>query len=91
MGPDHDELDNHAYTSPDNTVRASWAPELDARGPLWTVTHTPGGGYAPSAWQATFSDDTPAELIAAFLTDLVRTEPLDTGRAESYPRRISAE
>ncbi|MFD0855257.1 DUF317 domain-containing protein [Actinomadura adrarensis] len=38
-------------------------------------------------WEATFTSLTPAEPIAAFLTDLASPEPLDPDRDDPLPPR----
>src|SRR5438445_1634 len=68
---------------PDGTVRAvttngdlhlAWLPETDT-GPLWVIEHT-----AHPAWQITADDNTPAEFLAALITTITTTGPLDPDR-----------
>ena len=94
-----DESGNTAHTSLDGTLRVVFGPETPAYhhgGPLWTITHTPGAqpdpapcddcglGHQARPWTATFGDAVPVEAIAAFLTDLTDSEPLDPRRADHY-------
>jgi len=92
--PEHDEDGNKAFRSPDGNLRVCWGPETRAyhsRGPLWTITYTPGADETPDGgWDASFGDNTPVELIAALLRDLVSGEPLDVDRAEFCPNPVPA-
>ncbi|MEY9861404.1 hypothetical protein ABH935_007045 [Catenulispora sp. GAS73] len=74
-----------AYRSPDGCVRAEFAPESRSalpKGVLWEVAYTDPNPYAKnrSSWTAHFSDDVPAEAIAAFLTALTDPTGLELDR-----------
>lgn len=77
----HDEVGNAYLVSPDHRVIAAFLPERNEfapAGPLWVIRAY--GELNAAEWEATFTDKTPAEFIAAFLTDLTAPEPLDPGR-----------
>lgn len=52
-------------------------------GALWAVRAY--GDLNEVIWQAAFTDETPSEFIAAFLADLIKSEPLDTEREDDDP------
>ena len=76
-----DEVANVYAWRPDGRVLVAFLPEANDLAPVevvWLVRT-----YDESQqvlWEATFAGETPAELIAAFLADLVRPEPLDPHR-----------
>jgi hypothetical protein len=77
----HDEMSNAYLTSPDHRVIAAFLPERNdfaQAGQLWVIRAY--GELNAVEWEATFTDKTPAEFIAAFLTDLITPEPLDPER-----------
>lgn len=69
-----DEDANVHAASPDDEVHLGFWPETDT-GPLWTLTCT-----AHPAWQITADDNTPAEFLAALVTAVATTGPLDPDR-----------
>lgn len=81
-----DEKANVYAFPPDRRLVAAFLPESNdfaPGGPLWVIRaysdlHT-------IEWQAGFTENTPAEFIAAFLADLVKPEPLDTERDDAPP------
>jgi hypothetical protein len=80
-----DGIGDVAYVSPDGAVRAEFAPETRnsvARGVLWEVAYTDPNPYAKNrnSWTAHFSDQVPAEAIAAFLTALTDPTGLELDR-----------
>jgi uncharacterized protein DUF317 len=77
----------NAYAFPaDRRVLVAFLPEdndLAAGGTLWMIRAY--SDLHQLVWEATFTADTPAELIAAFLADLVSPEPLDADREDDAP------
>lgn len=67
---------NAHMLSPDGRLYLGFLPEMN--GPLWTVQAVREKGDITSVWDATFSDETPPEAVAAFITELTR--------AGGYPR-----
>lgn len=68
---------------PDRRVLVAFLPEANEHGPnetLWRVRAY--DDLHQIVWEATFTSATPAELIAAFLTDLADSEPLDPDRED---------
>jgi hypothetical protein len=64
--------------------------EFAPQGPLWVIRAY--GDLHDIEWEATFTDNTPAEFIAAFLADVIKPEPLDTEREhEEDPSPITLE
>lgn len=81
-----DERANVYAFPPDRHVVVAFLPEANdfaAHDELWVIRAY--GDLHDLRWQATFTDDTPAEFVAAFLTDLVKPEPLDTERDDEPP------
>ncbi|GAA4617222.1 hypothetical protein GCM10023195_76770 [Actinoallomurus liliacearum] len=63
---------------PDRRVVLAFLPEHNhfaPEAPLWVIRAY--GDLHDIEWEATFTDDTPAEFIAAFLADLIKPEPLE--------------
>jgi hypothetical protein len=78
-----DEKANVYALPPDRRVVLAFVPETNEfapGGPLWVIRAY--GDLHTIEWQATFTENTPAEFIAAFLADLIRDEPLDTERED---------
>lgn len=60
---------NVTTQSADHRFKVQFRPERTPtvpRQPLWLIDYRPADGDPGGAWRATFTDDTPAELIAAF-------------------------
>ncbi|MBS2545392.1 DUF317 domain-containing protein [Catenulispora sp. NL8] len=60
---------NVTIQSADHRLKVQFRPERAPtvpRQPLWLVDYWPADGDSGHFWRATFTDDTPAELIAAF-------------------------
>jgi hypothetical protein len=78
-----DEKANAYAFPPDRRLVVAFLPEANdfaPDGPLWVIRAY--GDMHNVEWQAGFTENTPAELIAAFLTDLIKPEPLDTERED---------
>jgi uncharacterized protein DUF317 len=77
----------NAYAFPaDRRVLVAFLPEdndFAADGTPWMIRAY--GDVHQVVWEAAFTSDTPAELIAAFLADLVSPEPLDPDRDDDIP------
>jgi len=81
-----DEVANVYASPPDDRALVAFLPEPNQLAPkevLWLVRVYNDAQQV--LWEATFTDDTPAELIAAFLADLVKPEPLDPDREYQAP------
>lgn len=79
-----DEKDNVYAFPPDHRLVLAFLPEQNAFAPagaLWVIRAY--SDLHAVEWQATFTDHTPTEFIAAFLTDLIKPEPLDTERGDT--------
>lgn len=77
----HDEAGNAYAIAPDHRVIAAFLPERNnfaPAGALWAIRAY--GDLNDVEWEATFTDKTPAEFVAAFLADLITPEPLDPER-----------
>ena len=70
----HDRDSNAHAVSADGDLHLGFLPETDT-GPLWLIEHT---GHP--AWQITADDNTPAEFLAALITAITTTGPLDPDR-----------
>src|SRR5262245_20528441 len=89
----------NAYVSaPDHRHIAAFLPERNdfaPGGPLWVIRaydEPPVPVPSEPAWEATFTEGTPAEFIAAFLTDLVNPTPLDPDRDDdAFPLTVQAD
>ena len=71
---------NVTVQSADRRLKVQFRPERTPtvpRHPLWFIDYRPADGDTGRAWRATFTDDTPAELIAAFCTLLSDDVELD--------------
>lgn len=72
---------NVTVQSPDHRLKVHFRHERTPavpRQPLWLIDYRPADGDTGRAWRATFTDDTPADLIAAFCARLGNdTEPDD--------------
>ncbi|MGW3183247.1 DUF317 domain-containing protein [Kitasatospora sp. NPDC001119] len=64
-----DPVANVYLASPDLRIRFGFLPETP--GPLWKATASPDPFHGAPAWIVTMDDNTPAEIIADFATDLV--------------------
>ena len=69
-----DEDGNVRADSADGQLHLDFLPETDT-GPLWLIRAT-----THPAWQITADDNTPAEFIAALITAITTTGPLDPDR-----------
>ena len=65
---------NVCAVSDDGDLHLQWLPEVNP-GPLWVIVHS-----AEPAWRITADDQTPAEFIAALITAITTTGPLDPDR-----------
>ena len=65
---------NVRAVSHDGDLHLGFLPEADT-GPLWVIENT-----AHPAWRITADDNTPAELLAALITAITTTGPLDPDR-----------
>jgi hypothetical protein len=77
----HDENGNTYAFPADHRAVVAFLPEdndFAEHGKLWVVRAY--SDLHAVVWEATFTVDTPAELIAACLADLVKNEPLDRYR-----------
>jgi hypothetical protein len=86
-----DEMANAYAFPPDRSLVVAFLPETNdfaSKGQLWVIRAY--GDLHDIKWQATFTDDTPAEFIAAFLADLIKPEPLDTVREDEAPAATKA-
>ncbi|TMQ86136.1 DUF317 domain-containing protein [Actinomadura soli] len=75
---------------PDRRVLVEFLPEANEFGPnetLWGIRAY--DDLHQIVWEATFTSATPAEFIAAFLTDLADPEPLDPDREEDVVPAIA--
>lgn len=64
---------NVTVQSADHRFKVQFRPERTPtvpRQPLWLIDYRPTDGDTGRAWRATFTDDTPTELIAAFCAQL---------------------
>ncbi|MEY9858548.1 hypothetical protein ABH935_004163 [Catenulispora sp. GAS73] len=71
---------NVTVQSADHRLKVQFHPERTPtvpRRPLWLIDYRPADGDTGRAWRAAFTDDTPAELIAAFCTLLGDDVELD--------------
>ncbi|GAB3971365.1 hypothetical protein GCM10029978_046420 [Actinoallomurus acanthiterrae] len=78
-----DEAGNTFAFAPDRRVIVAFLPETNdfaPGGPLWVIRAYLHGDFPDIAWEATFTNATPAELIAGFLTELANPAPLDDER-----------
>ncbi|TDE22822.1 DUF317 domain-containing protein [Actinomadura sp. 6K520] len=92
---EHDRHGNTFAFAPDRRVISAFLPEGDRFSPMitnwpswepvWVIRAYVHGELNQVIWEATFTSDTPAEFIAAFLLDLVRKTPLDNDRDEPAP------
>lgn len=60
---------NVTIRSADHRLKVQFRPERTStipRQPLWLIDYRPADGDTGRAWRATFTDDTPAGLIAGF-------------------------
>jgi hypothetical protein len=76
-----DEAANTFGFPDDRCAVAAFLPETNdfaPDGPLWVIRAY--NDLHKIKWEATFTEDTPAEFIAAFLSDLTNPVPLDTDR-----------
>ncbi|GLY79195.1 hypothetical protein Airi01_074620 [Actinoallomurus iriomotensis] len=79
----HDEVGNAYVFPPDHRVIAAFLPERNdfaAAEALWVIRAY--GDLNDVLWEATFTEETPTEFIAAFLADLTKSEPLDPARED---------
>lgn len=75
---------NVTARSADYRLKVQFRPERTPtvpRQPLWLIDYRPADGDTGRAWRATFTDDTPAELIANFCALLGDVVELDDDRA----------
>lgn len=73
---------NVTVQSADDRLKVQFRPERTPtvpRQPLWLIDYRPADGDSGRAWRATFTDDIPAELIAAFCSLLADDVELDDG------------
>lgn len=87
-----DEMGNTYAFPASHRVIAAFLPERNSFRPnadpaLWAVRTY--NDLNQMIWEATFTDHTPTEFIAAFLADLVKSEPLDTERDKDEPKRTA--
>ncbi|WP_194890922.1 DUF317 domain-containing protein [Catenulispora pinisilvae] len=71
---------NVIVQSADRRLKVQFRPERTPtvpRQPLWLIDYQPADGDTGRAWRAAFTDDTLAELIAAFFTLLDDDVELD--------------
>ncbi|MFF2657404.1 DUF317 domain-containing protein [Kitasatospora sp. NPDC058032] len=64
----HDDLGNYFAATPDGRIRLGFIPEQDWD-TLWQLAVAPRPFAAP-AWVASFSEDTPTEIVTAVTTEL---------------------
>ncbi|MCO5999761.1 DUF317 domain-containing protein [Actinoallomurus rhizosphaericola] len=86
-----DKANAYAF-APDRRVILAFLPEsndFSPGGPLWGIRAY--GDLHDLMWEATFTDNTPVEFITAFLTDLIKPEPLDTEREDEASCLIAFE
>jgi hypothetical protein len=79
----HDEMANTFAISPGHRLIAAFLPERnDFAQPetLWAIRAY--GELNDVVWEAAFTGETPVEFVAAFVSDLIKPEPLDTDREE---------
>lgn len=79
-----DDKDNVYAFPPDHRLVLAFLPERNAFAPAgvsWVIRAY--SDLHAVEWQAAFTDNTPAECVAAFLADLVKPEPLDAERGET--------
>ena len=75
---------NVTVQSADHRLKVQFRPERTStvpRQPLWLIDYRPTDGDTGRAWRATFTDETPAGLIAAFCALLSDEVELDDDRA----------
>jgi hypothetical protein len=78
----NESANTYAY-APDHNLIVAFLPETNdfaPDGPLWVIRAY--NDLHNVEWEASFTDNTPAEFIAAFLNDLIKSEPLDTERED---------
>lgn len=76
-----EETGNAYAIAPGHRVIAAFLPERNDFAPVGALWVIRAYGYLNEiTWEATFTDETPAEFIAAFLADLTASEPLDPER-----------
>jgi hypothetical protein len=88
VSPD-DKANVYAFSA-DRRVVLAFLPESNKfapEGQLWVIRAY--GDLHDIEWEATFTENTPAEFIAAFLADLIKPEPLDTERDDEAPSPIA--
>lgn len=81
---------NVTVQSADHRLKVQFRPDRTTavpRQPPWLIDFRPADGDAGRAWRATFTDDTPAELIAAFCTLLGDDVELDDFPNWHHPHR----